>query len=95
MCLTKHKPIRGTASVWHILRTGYLLMPSTSGTLWGSERHSESASLTLFRTASGMPPCRHPSKLNVHLVAHTHHDPGWLKTLDQTFLGVRNDYRVR
>ena len=37
---------------------------------------------------------RHPTKLNVHIVCHTHHDPGWLKTLDQSFLGVRNDYHA-
>jgi hypothetical protein len=26
-------------------------------------------------------------KLNVHLFAHTHDDPGWLKTVDQYFYG--------
>lgn len=38
--------------------------------------------------------CRQPTKLNVHLVCHTHHDPGWLKSYDQSFLGVRNDLHV-
>lgn len=37
---------------------------------------------------------RHPTKLNVHLVCHTHHDPGWLKTTDQYFLGTVNDMQV-
>ena len=37
---------------------------------------------------------RDPEMLNVHLVCHTHQDPGWLKTYDQSFLGVRNDLHV-
>lgn len=28
-----------------------------------------------------------PDMLNVHLVAHTHDDVGWLKTVDQYFYG--------
>ncbi|XP_075403812.1 lysosomal alpha-mannosidase [Tenrec ecaudatus] len=32
-----------------------------------------------------------PDMLNVHLVAHTHDDVGWLKTVDQYFYGIRND----
>ncbi|KAK8652210.1 hypothetical protein V6N13_061232 [Hibiscus sabdariffa] len=29
-------------------------------------------------------------KLNVHLVAHTHYDVGWLKTVDQYYVGSNN-----
>ncbi|XP_055975225.1 lysosomal alpha-mannosidase [Sorex fumeus] len=32
-----------------------------------------------------------PDMLNVHLIAHTHDDVGWLKTVDQYFYGIRND----
>ncbi|XP_044607793.2 lysosomal alpha-mannosidase isoform X2 [Equus asinus] len=32
-----------------------------------------------------------PDMLNVHLLAHTHDDVGWLKTVDQYFYGIQND----
>ncbi|KAM7472128.1 hypothetical protein LguiA_010311 [Lonicera macranthoides] len=31
-----------------------------------------------------------PGKLNVHLVAHTHDDVGWMKTFDQYYFGSNN-----
>ncbi|CAF1191139.1 unnamed protein product [Rotaria sordida] len=32
-----------------------------------------------------------PDKLNVHIVAHTHDDVGWLKTVDQYYYGSRSE----
>lgn len=34
-------------------------------------------------------------KLNVHLVAHSHDDVGWLKTIDQYYVGSNNSIQVR
>ncbi|GAB4821252.1 hypothetical protein N2152v2_008298 [Parachlorella kessleri] len=37
---------------------------------------------------------RDETKLNVHIVCHTHDDAGWLKTVDQYFYGANNSIQV-
>ena len=31
-----------------------------------------------------------PGVLNVHVIAHTHDDVGWLKTVDEYYAGLNN-----
>jgi hypothetical protein len=43
-----------------------------------------------YNTSSGPSPWR----INVHLVPHTHDDVGWLKTIDELYLGGKNNIQI-
>jgi alpha-mannosidase len=49
-----------------------------------------SAGYMRYNTTSGIV----TGKLNVHLVPHSHDDVGWLKTIDQYFVGSNNSIQV-
>ncbi|XP_043260159.1 lysosomal alpha-mannosidase isoform X2 [Colletes gigas] len=66
-------------------------IPLVSLLLLFTRAEAASIPIATSKTSCGYEACPtvDPQKLNIHIVAHTHDDVGWLKTVDQYYFGSR------
>lgn len=86
--------ILSIATLLLVYVTSWSLIESRPQSWTSSASNTYEAPETEGRTGCGYSSCPEidQNKLNVHIIAHTHDDVGWLKTVDQYFYGTRKIY---
>jgi len=74
-------------------KTACNALPFPSSSSSSDSSAASSASRSQAKDSCGYQSCNlgKPGLINVHLLAHTHDDVGWLKTVDQYYYGARNN----